>query len=139
VRCAKLAQDAGYDGVEVMGSEGYLINQFIAARTNQRSDAWGGDAASRMRFADRNRAPHARSRGQEFHHHLSPVDARSGRGRQDWDEIVTLAKAIEAAGASIINTGIGWHEARVPTIVTSVPRGGFAWVTKSSRVRWRFR
>ncbi|HUH29866.1 MAG TPA: FAD-dependent oxidoreductase, partial [Rhodanobacter sp.] len=85
------------DGVEVMGSEGYLINQFIAAHTNQRDDAWGGDAARRMRFAI---------------------------------EIVQLAKAIEAAGASIINTGIGWHEARVPTIVTSVPRGAFAWVTR---------
>jgi 2,4-dienoyl-CoA reductase (NADPH2) len=130
VHCAKLAQDAGYDGVEVMGSEGYLINQFIAARTNQRNDAWGGDAARRMRFAieivRRTRA--AVGRNFIIIYRLSMLDLVEGG--QDWCEIVTLAKAIEAAGASIINTGIGWHEARVPTIVTSVPRAGFAWVTK---------
>jgi len=130
VRCAKLAQDAGYDGVEVMGSEGYLINQFIAARTNQRNDAWGGDATRRMRFAieivRRTRA--AVGRNFIIIYRLSMLDLVEGG--QDWSEIVTLAKAIEAAGASIINTGIGWHEARVPTIVTSVPRAGFAWVTK---------
>ncbi|GAB2546144.1 oxidoreductase [Rhodanobacter koreensis] len=130
VQCARLAQDAGYDGVEVMGSEGYLINQFIAARTNQRSDAWGGDATRRMRFAieivRRTRA----AVGHDFIiiYRLSMLDLVEGG--QDWNEIVTLAKAIEAVGASIINTGIGWHEARVPTIVTSVPRAGFAWVTK---------
>jgi len=130
VHCAKLAQDAGYDGVEVMGSEGYLINQFIAARTNQRNDAWGGDAGRRMRFAieivRRTRA--AVGRNFIIIYRLSMLDLVEGG--QDWSEIVTLAKAIEAAGASIINTGIGWHEARVPTIVTSVPRAGFAWVTK---------
>jgi len=130
VQCAKLAQDAGYDGVEVMGSEGYLINQFIAARTNHRSDAWGGDATRRMRFAieivRRTRA--AVGRNFIIIYRLSMLDLVEGG--QDWSEIVTLAKAIEAAGASIINTGIGWHEARVPTIVTSVPRAGFAWVTK---------
>ena len=130
VRCAKLAQDAGYDGVEVMGSEGYLINQFIAARTNQRNDAWGGDATRRMRFAieivRRTRA--AVGRNFIIIYRLSMLDLVEGG--QDWSEIVTLAKAIEAAGASIINTGIGWHEARIPTIVTSVPRAGFAWVTK---------
>ena len=130
VHCAKLAQDAGYDGVEIMGSEGYLINQFIAARTNQRSDAWGGDAARRMRFpleiVRRTRA--AVGRNFIIIYRLSMLDLVEGG--QDWSEIVTLAKAIEAAGASIINTGIGWHEARVPTIVTSVPRAGFAWVTK---------
>ncbi|GGY20449.1 NADPH-dependent 2,4-dienoyl-CoA reductase [Rhodanobacter panaciterrae] len=130
VHCAKLAQDAGYDGVEVMGSEGYLINQFIAARTNQRNDAWGGDATRRMRFAieivRRTRA--AVGRNFIIIYRLSMLDLVEGG--QDWSEIVTLAKAIEAAGASIINTGIGWHEARVPTIVTSVPRAGFAWVTK---------
>ncbi len=130
VHCAKLAQDAGYDGVEVMGSEGYLINQFIAARTNQRNDAWGGDATRRMRFAieivRRTRA--AVGRNFIIIYRLSMLDLVEGG--QDWNEIVTLAKAIEAAGASIINTGIGWHEARVPTIVTSVPRAGFAWVTK---------
>jgi len=130
VHCAKLAQDAGYDGVEVMGSEGYLINQFIAERTNHRNDAWGGDAARRMRFAieivRRTRA--AVGRNFIIIYRLSMLDLVEGG--QDWSEIVKLAKAIEAAGASIINTGIGWHEARVPTIVTSVPRAGFAWVTK---------
>ncbi|OOG56429.1 NADPH-dependent 2,4-dienoyl-CoA reductase [Rhodanobacter sp. C03] len=130
VHCAKLAQDAGYDGVEVMGSEGYLINQFIAERSNQRNDAWGGDATRRMRFAieivRRTRA--AVGRNFIIIYRLSMLDLVEGG--QDWSEIVTLAKAIEAAGASIINTGIGWHEARVPTIVTSVPRAGFAWVTK---------
>jgi 2,4-dienoyl-CoA reductase (NADPH2) len=130
VHCARMAQDVGYDGVEVMGSEGYLINQFIAAHTNQRDDAWGGDAARRMRFAieivRRTRA----AVGPDFIiiYRLSMLDlVQNG---QAWDEIVQLAKAIEAAGASIINTGIGWHEARVPTIVTSVPRGAFAWVTR---------
>ncbi|RUL71848.1 NADPH-dependent 2,4-dienoyl-CoA reductase [Dyella choica] len=130
VRCAQLAREAGYDGVEVMGSEGYLINQFIAARTNQRQDAWGGDAARRMRFAleivERMRA----AVGRDFIiiYRLSMLDLVEGG--QPWADIVTLAKGIEAAGASLINTGIGWHEARVPTIVTSVPRAGFSWVTK---------
>jgi 2,4-dienoyl-CoA reductase (NADPH2) len=130
VHCAKLAQDAGYDGVEIMGSEGYLINQFIAARTNQRNDAWGGDATRRMRFAIEivRRTRQAVGRGFIIIYRLSMLDLVEGG--QDWSEIVTLAKAIEAAGASIINTGIGWHEARIPTIVTSVPRAGFAWVTK---------
>ena len=130
VHCARMAQDVGYDGVEVMGSEGYLINQFIAAHTNQRDDAWGGDAARRMRFAieivRRTRA--AVGRNFIIIYRLSMLDlVQNG---QDWSEIVTLAKAIETAGASIINTGIGWHEARVPTIVTNVPRGAFAWVTR---------
>ena len=130
VRCAKLAQDAGYDGVEVMGSEGYLINEFIAARTNQRSDAWGGDAARRMRFPIEivRRTREAVGRDFIIIYRLSMLDLVEGG--QDWSEIVALAKAIEAAGASIINTGIGWHEARIPTIVTSVPRAGFAWVTQ---------
>ncbi len=130
VHCAKLAQDAGYDGVEIMGSEGYLINQFIAARTNQRNDAWGGDATRRMRFAIEIVRRTRQAVGRDFIiiYRLSMLDLVEGG--QDWSEIVTLAKAIEAAGASIINTGIGWHEARIPTIVTSVPRAGFAWVTK---------
>ena len=130
VNCARLAQDAGYDGVEVMGSEGYLINQFIAARTNQREDAWGGDAARRMRLAVEIVRQTRAAVGRNFIilYRLSMLDLVDGG--QDWSEIVTLAKAIEAAGASIINTGIGWHEARVPTIVTSVPRAGFAWVTQ---------
>jgi 2,4-dienoyl-CoA reductase (NADPH2) len=129
VRCATLARDAGYDGVEIMGSEGYLINQFIAVRTNQRTDAWGGDATRRMRFAIEivRRTREAVGRDFIIIYRLSMLDLVEGG--QDWNEIVTLAKAVEAAGASIINTGIGWHEARVPTIVTSVPRGGFAWVT----------
>jgi 2,4-dienoyl-CoA reductase (NADPH2) len=130
VHCAKLAQDAGYDGVEIMGSEGYLINQFIAARTNQRNDAWGGDATRRMRFAIEIVRRTREAVGHNFIiiYRLSMLDLVEGG--QDWSEIVTLAKAIEAAGASIINTGIGWHEARIPTIVTSVPRAGFAWVTQ---------
>ena len=130
VRCARLAQDAGYDGVEVMGSEGYLINQFIVARTNQRNDDWGGDAARRMRFPVEIVRRMRAAVGPNFIiiYRLSMLDLVEGG--QDWQEIVTLAKAIEAAGASVINTGIGWHEARVPTIVTSVPRAGFAWVTK---------
>ena len=130
VRCARLAQDAGYDGVEVMGSEGYLINEFIAARTNRRSDAWGGDAARRMRFPIEivRRTREAVGRDFIIIYRLSMLDLVEGG--QGWSEIATLARAIEAAGASIINTGIGWHEARVPTIVTSVPRGGFAWVTQ---------
>lgn len=130
VACAKLAQDAGYDGIEVMGSEGYLINQFLASHANQRSDAWGGDAAKRMRFPVEIVRRTRKAVGRDFIiiYRLSMLDlVQNG---QDWSEIVTLAKAIEAAGASIINTGIGWHEARVPTIVTSVPRAGFAWVTK---------
>jgi 2,4-dienoyl-CoA reductase (NADPH2) len=130
VHCAELAQDAGYDGVEVMGSEGYLINQFIAARTNRRSDAWGGDAVRRMRFPIEivRRTREAVGRDFIIIYRLSMLDLVEGG--QDWGEIATLAKAIEAAGASIINTGIGWHEARIPTIVTSVPRAGFAWVTQ---------
>ena len=130
VRCAQLAREAGYDGVEVMGSEGYLINQFIAARTNQRTDAWGGDAAKRMRFPLEIVRRMREAVGKDFIiiYRLSMLDLVEGG--QPWQDIVTLAKGMEAAGTSIINTGIGWHEARVPTIVTSVPRAGFSWVTK---------
>lgn len=130
VHCARLAQDAGYDGVEVMGSEGYLINEFIAARTNRRSDAWGGDATRRMRFPIEivRRTREAVGRDFIIIYRLSMLDLVEDG--QDWREIVALAKAIEGAGASIINTGIGWHEARIPTIVTNVPRAGFAWVTQ---------
>jgi 2,4-dienoyl-CoA reductase (NADPH2) len=130
VGCAKLAQDAGYDGVEIMGSEGYLINQFVAARTNTRDDAWGGSAEKRMRFpveiVRRTRA----AVGEKFIiiYRLSMLDLVDNA--QSWDEVVQLAKAIEAAGATLINTGIGWHEARVPTIVTSVPRAAFVGVTR---------
>ncbi|MBD8873765.1 NADPH-dependent 2,4-dienoyl-CoA reductase [Rhodanobacter sp. DHB23] len=130
VRSARLAREAGYDGIEVMGSEGYLINEFIAARTNQRNDAWGGDAGRRMRFPAEivRRTREAVGRDFIIIYRLSMLDLVEGG--QSWDGVVALAKAIEAAGASIINTGIGWHEARVPTIVTSVPRAGFAWVTR---------
>jgi 2,4-dienoyl-CoA reductase (NADPH2) len=128
-RCAQLAREAGYDGVEVMGSEGYLINEFIAARTNHRNDAWGGDADRRMRFPVEivRRTREAVGRDFIIIYRLSMLDLVEGG--QDWSEIVTLAKAIEAAGATLINTGIGWHEARIPTIATKVPRAAFTKVT----------
>ena len=130
VRCAALAQQAGYDGVEVMGSEGYLINQFIVTRTNQRTDEWGGSYENRMRFPVEIVKGIRQKVGPNFIiiYRLSMLDLVEGGST--WEEVVTLAKAIEAAGATILNTGIGWHEARVPTIATVVPRGGFAWVTK---------
>jgi 2,4-dienoyl-CoA reductase (NADPH2) len=130
VRCAAYARDAGYDGIEVMGSEGYLINQFLCARTNHRSDDWGGSYENRMRFPlEIVRRTRARV-GRDFIiiYRLSMLDLVEGG--QSWDEIVQLAQAIEAAGATLINTGIGWHEARIPTIVTSVPRAAFTWVTQ---------
>ena len=130
VRSAKLARDAGYDGVEVMGSEGYLINQFLTSRTNKRADHWGGSAANRMRFPIEIVRRMREAVGKDFIivYRLSMLDLVDDA--QPWGDIVTLAKAVEAAGATIINTGIGWHEARVPTIVTSVPRGAFRWVTR---------
>ncbi|SEK64233.1 2,4-dienoyl-CoA reductase [Pseudoxanthomonas sp. GM95] len=126
---ARLAREAGYDGVEVMGSEGYLINQFTAARTNQRSDAWGGDAARRMRFAVEIVRRVREACGPDFIviYRLSLVDLVEGGNA--WPEIAAQARAVEAAGATLINSGIGWHEARIPTIVTSVPRAAFADVT----------
>ncbi len=129
-RCAALAQRAGYDGVEVMGSEGYLINEFIAQQTNQRSDEWGGDFENRIRFAVETVRRVRELTGPNFIiiFRLSMLDLVEGGST--WDEVVTLAKAIEVAGATIINTGIGWHEARIPTIATMVPRGAFAWVTR---------
>ncbi|MBP6534614.1 MAG: NADPH-dependent 2,4-dienoyl-CoA reductase [Arenimonas sp.] len=129
VRCAKLAREAGYDGVEVMGSEGYLINQFVSPQVNARDDAWGGDAAGRRRFAVEIVRRMREALGPDFIiiYRLSMLElVPEGLA---WDEIVEQAKAIEAAGATIINTGIGWHEARVPTIATSVPRAAFASVT----------
>jgi 2,4-dienoyl-CoA reductase (NADPH2) len=130
VRCARLAREAGYDGVEVMGSEGYFINQFLVTHTNRRSDEWGGDYANRMRLPVEivERTREAVGRDFVIVYRLSMLDLVPDGSR--WDEIVALAKAIERAGATIINTGIGWHEARVPTIATSVPRAAFAWVTK---------
>jgi 2,4-dienoyl-CoA reductase (NADPH2) len=129
-RCARLAQKAGYDGVEIMGSEGYLINQFIAPQTNQRTDQWGGPFENRIRLAvEIVKATRAKV-GPNFIiiFRLSMLDLVEGGS--SWEEVVQLAKAIEAAGATIINTGIGWHEARIPTIATMVPRAAFAWVTK---------
>ena len=128
--CAALAQRAGYDGVEVMGSEGYLINQFIAQQTNQRTDEWGGSFENRIRFAVETVRRVREATGPSFIiiFRLSMLDLVEGGST--WDEVVALARAIEAAGATIINTGIGWHEARIPTIATMVPRAAFAWVTQ---------
>jgi 2,4-dienoyl-CoA reductase (NADPH2) len=136
-RCAKLAQDAGYDGVEIMGSEGYLINQFLAERSNQRTDRWGASAENRMRFPVEIVRRAREQVGREFIiiYRLSMLDLVDRA--QAWDEIVALAKQVEAAGATLINTGIGWHEARVPTIVTSVPRAGFTWVTRHMKEQVR--
>lgn len=128
--CAKLAQAAGYDGVEIMGSEGYLINEFLAERSNQRRDRWGGSAENRMHFPVEI-VRHARAAvGRDFIiiYRLSMLDLVDRA--QAWDEIVALAMQVERAGATLINTGIGWHEARIPTIVTSVPRAAFTWVTR---------
>jgi 2,4-dienoyl-CoA reductase (NADPH2) len=129
-RCAELAQSAGYDGVEIMGSEGYLINEFICTRTNHRSDEWGGSYANRMRFAVEAVRRTRQRCGQNFIiiFRLSMLDLVDEGSTLD--EVVQLAQAVEAAGATLINTGIGWHEARIPTIATSVPRAAFAWVTK---------
>ena len=130
VRCAGLAQFAGYDGVEVMGSEGYLINEFIAARTNQRDDEWGGAYENRIRFPVEIVRRIREKVGANFIiiYRLSMLDLVEGGSTLE--EVIQLAKAIEAAGATIINTGIGWHEARIPTIATKVPRAAFAWVTQ---------
>ena len=129
VDSARLARDAGYDGVEVMGSEGYLLNQFTAPRTNTRDDAFGGDATRRMRFAVEIVRRIREACGPDFIlvYRLSMIDLVDGG--LAWDEVVAQARAVEAAGATLINTGIGWHEARVPTIATSVPRGAFAGIT----------
>jgi 2,4-dienoyl-CoA reductase (NADPH2) len=130
VRCAKLAREAGYDGVEVMGSEGYFINQFLAARTNRRTDEWGGSYENRMRLPVEIVSRTREAVGRDFIiiYRLSMLDLVPDGST--WAEVVELAKAIERAGATIINTGIGWHEARIPTIATSVPRAAFAWVTQ---------
>ncbi|MCS0629305.1 NADPH-dependent 2,4-dienoyl-CoA reductase [Telluria mixta] len=133
VRCARLAQKAGYDGVEVMSSEGYLINQFLCARTNRRTDAWGGSIENRMRLPVEIVRRIRAAVGREFivmvrHSVLDLVD-----GGNTWDEVVQVAQALEQAGATILNTGYGWHEARIPTIVTSVPRAAFASVAARLR------
>ncbi len=132
-RAARLAQKAGYDGVEIMGSEGYLINQFLAERTNQRTDEWGGSAANRRRFAVEVVKATRAAVGPDFivQYRISLLELVEGG--QSWDEIVALAKELEAAGVDIFNTGIGWHESRVPTIITQVPRG--AWVDSTAALR----
>ncbi|OEC32988.1 2,4-dienoyl-CoA reductase (NADPH2) [Pseudomonas cuatrocienegasensis] len=133
VTCSSLAQQAGYDGVEVMGSEGYFINQFLAAHTNQRTDRWGGSYENRMHLPVEIVRRVREAVGPNFIiiYRLSMLDLVEGGST--WDEIVTLAKAIEAAGATLINTGIGWHEARIPTIATKVPRAAFTKVTAKLR------
>jgi 2,4-dienoyl-CoA reductase (NADPH2) len=130
---AKLADQAGYDGVEIMGSEGYLINQFACVRTNKRSDEWGGSIENRMRLAIETIKAVRAKVGENFIiiFRLSMLDLVEGGN--SWEEVVTMAKAVEQAGATLINTGIGWHEARVPTIVTSVPRAAFTWVTEKMK------
>ena len=130
---ARLARDGGYDGVEIMGSEGYLLNQFTAARTNRRRDAWGGSVINRMRFAVEIVRRVREACGPDFIliYRLSMLDLVDGGS--DWSEVIAQAQAVEAAGATIINTGIGWHEARIPTIATSVPRAAFAGVTAKLR------
>jgi 2,4-dienoyl-CoA reductase (NADPH2) len=137
VRCAALAREAGYDGVEVMGSEGYLINQFLVAHTNHRSDRWGGSYDNRMRLAVEIVRRVREAVGADFIliYRISLIDLIPDGS--SWPEVVQLAKAVTAAGATILNTGIGWHEARVPTIATSVPRAAFAWVTRKLREQLR--
>lgn len=133
VTCAKLARSAGYDGVEIMGSEGYFINQFLASHTNQRTDRWGGSYENRMRLPVEIVRRVREAVGQDFIiiYRLSMLDLVEGGSV--WPEIVQLAQAVERAGATLINTGIGWHEARIPTIATKVPRGAFSKVTAKLR------
>lgn len=133
VNCAKLSKMAGYDGVEIMGSEGYLINQFIVEHTNNRKDKWGGSYENRMRLPITLVKSIREAVGEDFIiiYRLSMLDLIE-KG-STWEEVVQLGKEIEKAGATIINTGIGWHEARIPTIATSVPRAAFTWVTKKMK------
>jgi 2,4-dienoyl-CoA reductase (NADPH2) len=137
VRCAKLARDAGYDGVEIMGSEGYFINQFLVTHTNQRTDAWGGSYENRMRLPVEIVSRVREAVGPDFIliYRLSMADLIPDGS--SWPEAVQLAQAVVAAGTTILNTGIGWHEARVPTIATSVPRAAFAGVTQAMRAALR--
>jgi 2,4-dienoyl-CoA reductase (NADPH2) len=130
VKCAELAQYAGYDGVEIMGSEGYLINQFIVKKTNKRTDEYGGSYENRIKFPLEIISEVRKAVGENFIiiYRLSMLDLVNDGS--SWEEVVQLAKEVEKAGATIINTGIGWHEARIPTIATMVPRGAFSWVTK---------
>ncbi len=132
-KCAQLAQQAGYDGVEIMGSEGYLINQFLVTHTNKRSDKWGGSFQQRMQFAVKIIEAVRQATGTNFiiMYRLSMLDLIENGN--NWEEVVELAQAVEKAGATIINTGIGWHEARIPTIATMVPRAAFAPITKKMK------
>src|SRR5262249_39384279 len=127
---ARLSAEAGYDGVEIMGSEGYLLTQFLALRTNHRSDDWGGALENRMRFACAVVRAVRGATPPDFIivYRISALDLVEGG--LSGDETVAVAKAIEDAGATILNTGIGWHEARIPTIAQAVPRAGFAWATR---------
>ncbi|MCJ2372288.1 NADPH-dependent 2,4-dienoyl-CoA reductase [Pseudomonas sp. RGM 3321] len=133
VNCSTLARSAGYDGVEIMGSEGYFINQFLAAHTNHRTDRWGGSYENRMRLAVEIVTQVREAVGTDFIiiFRLSMLDLVEGGST--WEEIVQLARAVEQAGATLINTGIGWHEARIPTIATKVPRAAFSKVTAKLR------
>ena len=133
VRCASLAREAGYDGVEIMGSEGYFINQFLVTHTNQRQDRWGGSYDNRMRLPVEIVRRVREAVGPDFIiiYRISLIDLIPDGS--SWPEVMQLARAIASAGATLLNTGIGWHEARVPTIATSVPRGAFTWVTKKLR------
>ena len=137
VRCARLAREAGYDGVEVMGSEGYFINQFLVTHTNQRTDEWGGSYENRMRLPLEILTRVREAVGPDFIiiYRLSMLDLIPDGS--SWDEVLELARRVARGGATIINTGIGWHEARIPTIATSVPRAGFAWVTARLRAQLR--
>ena len=132
-RSVALARKAGYDAVEIMGSEGYLINQFLAARTNDRTDRWGGSAAARMRFPLEIVRRSRELVGDDFPilYRISLLDLVEGG--QSWEEVVDLAHGLEEAGVTVLNTGIGWHEARVPTIITQVPRG--AWRALTARLK----
>ena len=136
VNCAVKAREAGYDGVEIMGSEGYFINQFLARHTNQRTDQWGGDYSQRMRLPLEIVARTREAVGKDFTliYRLSMIDLVPNGST--WDEVVQLGKAVAQGGATLINTGIGWHEARVPTIATSVPRAAFAWVTAKMKAEF---
>ncbi len=137
VKCATLAREAGYDGVEIMGSEGYFINEFLVTHTNKRTDEWGGSYEQRMRLPVEIVRRTRDAVGPDFIlvYRLSMLDLIPDGST--WEEVVQLARAVTEAGATIINTGIGWHEARVPTIATSVPRAAFAWVTHKLRHQLR--